>query len=216
MFFKDNLNDVRTAKGFTLVELLIVIAILAILAAAVVVVINPGQLLAQARDAQRLNDLPAVRDALALFIAQSTPSATLLGDAIACATPFRTSSTVAITSATSPFTATVSTAIITAANVRTTAGAGWVGARLNDMPGGSPLSILPIDPINDATFFYAFACNNPAVTFELAGRLEAERNRAIMINDGGNRNTCPPAATPLVATDSTCFWELGTDPGLDM
>jgi prepilin-type N-terminal cleavage/methylation domain-containing protein len=41
-------------KGFTLIELLIVIAILAILATAVVLVLNPAQILAQARDAQRI------------------------------------------------------------------------------------------------------------------------------------------------------------------
>ncbi|MDD4819148.1 MAG: prepilin-type N-terminal cleavage/methylation domain-containing protein, partial [Candidatus Colwellbacteria bacterium] len=35
--------------AFTLVELLIVIAILAVLAAAVVIVLNPAELLAQAR-----------------------------------------------------------------------------------------------------------------------------------------------------------------------
>jgi len=54
-------------KGFTLVELLIVIAILAILAAGVVVVINPGELLAQARDSTRLRDFRSLNQAIALF-----------------------------------------------------------------------------------------------------------------------------------------------------
>ena len=228
MFFKNNLNDARTAKGFTLVELLIVIAILAILAAAVVVVINPGQLLAQARDAQRMNDLPAVRDALMLFIAQSTPSTTLLGAACTPAT-FRTSSTVAIPAASNPFTSPpVNTTIIPATDVRTIASAGWVGVRFDLMPGGSPLSILPIDPINDGTLFYAFACDNTAVTFELAGRLESVRHRGIMATDGGDRNcfcggateACTSAnITTMTAAQSianNCFWELGTDPGLNM
>ncbi|MBI5221157.1 MAG: prepilin-type N-terminal cleavage/methylation domain-containing protein, partial [Candidatus Liptonbacteria bacterium] len=37
-------------KGFTLIELLVVIAIIAILAAVVILTLNPGQLLKQARD----------------------------------------------------------------------------------------------------------------------------------------------------------------------
>ena len=53
-------------KGFTLVELLIVIAVLAILIAAVVIVLNPGEILAQARDSQRLNDLNTLKSALGL------------------------------------------------------------------------------------------------------------------------------------------------------
>ncbi|MFA6494844.1 MAG: type II secretion system protein, partial [Candidatus Paceibacterota bacterium] len=40
-------------KSFTLIELLIVIGILAILVAAIVITLNPAQLLAQARDSKR-------------------------------------------------------------------------------------------------------------------------------------------------------------------
>ena len=54
----------KTARhGFTLIELLIVIAILGILAAAVLVAINPGKRTAQARDAQRKNDISAIANA---------------------------------------------------------------------------------------------------------------------------------------------------------
>src|SRR3990167_10336739 len=51
-------------KGFTLIELLIVIAIVGILAAAILVAINPGKRMAQARDAQRKNDISAIANAL--------------------------------------------------------------------------------------------------------------------------------------------------------
>jgi prepilin-type N-terminal cleavage/methylation domain-containing protein len=51
-------------RGFTLLEMLLVIAIIAILAAIVIVAVNPARQLAQARNAQRASDLNAIYKAL--------------------------------------------------------------------------------------------------------------------------------------------------------
>ena len=53
--------------GFTLIELLIVIAIIAILAVAVVITLNPAEMLAQGRDANRLSDLSTFNSAMNLY-----------------------------------------------------------------------------------------------------------------------------------------------------
>ena len=50
-------------KGFTLLEVLLVIAIIAILAAIVIIAINPGKQLADARNTQRRSDVNTILNA---------------------------------------------------------------------------------------------------------------------------------------------------------
>lgn len=51
-------------KGFTLIELLVVIGIIGILAAVVLVAVNPGRQFASARDTQRRADLYSITNAV--------------------------------------------------------------------------------------------------------------------------------------------------------
>ncbi|MDQ7814461.1 MAG: type II secretion system protein [Patescibacteria group bacterium] len=54
------LNLLKNAKGFTLIEVLLVIAILAVLAAIVLIAINPPRSIAQSNNAQRWSNINAI------------------------------------------------------------------------------------------------------------------------------------------------------------
>jgi len=60
----------KSQKGFTLIELLVVIGVIAILAAVVLVAVNPGRQFAQARDTQRRSDLYSITNAIYQYMAE--------------------------------------------------------------------------------------------------------------------------------------------------
>ena len=202
-------------KGFTLVELLIVIGILAILAAVVVIVLNPAQLLAQARDSQRISDLDSLRSALAFYL--STVSSPALGTDQTCYVFSETLASVDATCAGGTGGLANAHASNTTAGAvsssRNTDGTGWVPVDFSDIPGGTPLPILPVDPVNNASstdvspagLFYVYAPDNTNKTFELSANLESVRftsgsdNKEA--NDGGSTHQ---------------LYEVGTDPDLDL
>lgn len=175
-------------KGFTLIELVIVIGILAILATVVVLVLNPAQLLAQARDSQRMSDLGSIKSAIALYLATATSTTITAG-------PRSTVNT------TCWFTVCTGSAVCTVFATTTVDGNGWVAVDLRGTTGGSPLSALPLDPSQTATYQYAYKGYDTDKTFELNATLESTKYLGLMGTDGGN---CPNT------------YEIGTDPGLDL
>lgn len=176
-------------KGFTLVELLIVIAILSILATAVVVILNPAELIKQARDSTRISDMATVNSAVALFLSD-VPS------------PGWSAVYRCTTGGSTPFGSSCTTNAST--TVDTT---GWVAVNFNQLSNGSPLSRLPIDPVNNTTYFYAYA-HTTTTTYEVNANMESTKysasgNSDVESNtkDGGNNSD---------------RYEVGNDPGLDL
>lgn len=80
-------------KGFTLIELLVVIGIISILAAVVIIALNPARQFAQARDAQRWSNVNAVLNAVGQNIADNRGTFTCAAGAIPTSTTRMSTST---------------------------------------------------------------------------------------------------------------------------
>lgn len=152
-------------KGFTLIELLVVIGIVAILATVVVLTINPAELLRQARDSNRISDLNTVKAALSLYLSDvATPN---LGGTTNC----YTSVTTGIASTSCGLTGTYT---ISSSTSRAVDGNGWLAVPLSNISSGSPLGNLPVDPVNNSTYYYAYAASS-SLTFELNANMESTK-----------------------------------------
>jgi len=198
-----------TRKGFTLIELLIVIGIIAILAAVVLLTLNPAELLRQARDSNRVSDFDSLRSGLALYLADvSNPD---MGDHANCyvitIAGFNTIDAGCDgdgTAGTNP--ARFVGGVTTQDPDRNVDGTGWVPVNLTAISSGSPLPNLPVDPTNNTTYYYAFrpgsiGCTTSCTDYEVNADMESAKFITREGQDGGN---------------SGALYEVGTDQALDL
>lgn len=67
----NTMNINKNRRGFTLLEILLVVAAIAILAGIVIVAINPAKQLAETRDAQRRSDVNTLSSAITQYLIKS-------------------------------------------------------------------------------------------------------------------------------------------------
>ncbi len=159
-------------SSFTLVELLIVIAIIGILSAVVVVIINPSQLLLQARDSRRIEEIANINKAILLYITDDNHA---LGstNTVYVSIPDTTSTCANLGLPTLP--SGWSYHCVSTTTLRNIDGTGWIPINFNLISHGSRISILPIDPVNTASSqnYYTYATGG--LSYELTAYFESDK-----------------------------------------
>lgn len=171
-------------QGFTLNELLIVGAILAVMVGAVVFLVNPGELLAEARDSKRIGELNSLNSAISLHTSSVIGGYKGDSNKVYISLP-DTSSTCASHTSLPTLPSGWSYNCVTEANLKNPNGTGWLPMNFDAMPGGSPFNQLPVDPKNDgtATLYYSYVSNSGG--YALAALLESEKQAVAAYKDGG-------------------------------
>lgn len=176
--------------AFTLIELLIVVAIVSVLALVVVLVLNPGQLLLQSRDSNRISDLDALQSALNFYITDQAVNGTVsLGSTntvyVSIPDPTATSTVgdhceglgLPILPSTYSYHCAASSTF------RLVNGTGWVPVNFAAVTVGSPLGQLPTDPVNQSSSRTYYTYTTDGTKFELTAVLESAKYKLGGSND---------------------------------
>ncbi len=175
--------------GFTLVELITVIAVVGALAVAVVLILNPAELMKKAKDVTRLSDLDTLNKSINLFqvnnidaligslntVYVSLPDLALSGNA--------TSSCEGVSPALPNLPLGWFYRCVSPENLRKTDGTGWIPINFGASQ-DAPLAVLPVDPENKSEngLYYNYVIGG---SWKLTALFQSESLAKAAINDNG-------------------------------
>lgn len=177
-------------RAFTLIELLIVIGVLAVLAVAVILTLNPAELLRQSRDTRRVAEIKALNAGINGF-SSGNPKASL-GTSSLLYVSLPDSDPACGSWALPPLPGPWEYRCAPETSYRNLDGTGWIPLNVANLAKYVSVSALPVDPVNDATRFYAYA--TASSTWEVSAFLESRRLGAggsgdLAGRDGGDSAT---------------------------
>jgi len=197
-------------SSFTLIELLIVIAVIAVLATVIILVLNPAELLRQSRDANRASDLATMNQALTLYnvdvVGGNMGSSSVVYVSVPDLTATSTWGTdcAGLGLAASSLPSGWAWHCAASSTYRKVNGLGWLPVDFTKVSSGSPLGNLPVDPTNTTStgLYYAYVVQGDP--WEMTAKVEATKNmKGGMANkDGGSSSLALEVGTDLSLTPS--------------
>ncbi|MCL5407420.1 MAG: hypothetical protein M1429_02910 [Patescibacteria group bacterium] len=165
----------KSAKGgFSFVQILIILTLVALLIAGVIFIIKPSKVLEKSRDSQRFSDMKNLSTAINQYLADSHDFKGLVGPYSSIDTGFKDDS------------------------VRQKIdGTGWVPINFKLISTGAPFDTLPLDPLNSAIYNYRLGVSVSSKTYEIDCVFESPENISRHSTDGGNNPNAYELGTDL-------------------
>ena len=178
---KEKISNFYNFSAFTLLELLIVIGILSTLATIAILVLNPAELLKQSRDAKRLSEIQTIDDAIRFYTFNSGTLYYGTSSVVYLSLP-DSNATCSSYSNLPTLTGGWTYACKPESTYRKVDGTGWIPVNFLSTQAGSSLAILPVDPVNNNTYYYAYIPGSWVLTV----KIESVKYLPTAQNDGGS------------------------------
>jgi len=171
-------------KGFTLMELVIVVSILVLLFSFLIVAINPIEMLRKGNDTQRLSNANDLVNALSAYVIDKGGFGEIPCGTFESPCDSRCCVIDGNYVCSSQCFEKLPDGILRAEAID---GTGWIPLNFQDLKFGAPFLKLPLDPLNKGGFFYRFG--KEGVDFEVDMAFESHdfnNIKKLPENDGGN------------------------------
>jgi prepilin-type N-terminal cleavage/methylation domain-containing protein len=179
------MNTKYSRRAFTLIELLVVVAVIAVLAVIVVLILNPSVLFQQARDATRVSDMNTLTKSLNTYNAQlgggvgyslGTPGLVYLSLPDPAATTTAGSNCAGLGFPSTGYHCPASS------TYRNTNGTGWIPVNFSSLSTGSPVSALPVDPVNTTSSGQYYEYSTDGSNYEIVAKPESQKYSSLSSN----------------------------------
>jgi type II secretory pathway pseudopilin PulG len=190
-------NYFKSNQSFTLVEILIVLALIAVLGIAIALTLNPQEMIKRGRDSTRLADLANLHKTISWYISDTggtgpTGSSSVVYVSIPDSTS--TCANLGLPALPSGW----SYRCVTSSTLQKTDGTGWIPIDFTKISFGKTIQKLPIDPINTTSSgnYYTYVTGG---SYKLGARFESQKYvLAHTAIDGGTDPALYEVGTDLV------------------